>query len=41
LEHKSTYRKWKMTSIPQVDVEEQKRKLRMELVGALKPILQS
>jgi hypothetical protein len=41
LEHKSTYRKRKMTSTPQVDVEELKRQLRREPLGDLKPILES
>jgi hypothetical protein len=41
LDHKSTYRKRKMTSTPQVDVEELKRQLRREPLGDLKPILES
>jgi hypothetical protein len=41
LKHKSIYRKRKMTVTPQVDVEELKRQLRMELLEDLKPILES
>jgi hypothetical protein len=41
LEHKSMYRKWKMTSTPHVDVEEQKRQLRREVLGDLMPILET
>jgi hypothetical protein len=33
------YRKQKMTSTPNVDVEELKRQLRMEVLGELRPIL--
>jgi hypothetical protein len=40
-EHKSIYRKWKMTSTPQVDMEELKRQLKRELLGDLKPILEA
>jgi hypothetical protein len=40
-EHKSLYRKEKMTLTPQVDVKELKRQLRMELLGNLKPILEA
>jgi hypothetical protein len=32
LEHKSMYRKWKMTIAPHVDVEELKRQLRREVL---------
>lgn len=39
LEHKSMYRKCKMTSTPQVNVEELKRQLRREVLGDLRPIL--
>jgi hypothetical protein len=35
------YRKQKMTSTPQVDVEELKRQLRMEVLGDLRPILEA
>jgi hypothetical protein len=35
LEHKSLYRKWKMTSTPHVDMEELKRQWRRELLGDL------
>jgi hypothetical protein len=35
------YRKRKMTSTPQVDVEELKRQLRMEFLGDLRPILEA
>jgi hypothetical protein len=35
------YQKWKMTSTPQVDVEELKRQLKRELLGDLKPILEA
>jgi hypothetical protein len=35
------YRKWKMTSTPHVDVEEQKRQLRREVLGDLMPILET
>jgi hypothetical protein len=41
LEHKSMYRKRKMTSTPQVDVEELKRQLRREVLGDLRPILEA
>jgi hypothetical protein len=41
LEHKSMYQKQKMTSTPQVDVEELKRQLKRELLGDLKPILEA
>jgi hypothetical protein len=41
LEHKSIYRKRKMTSTPQVDMEKLKRQLKMEHLGDLKPILQA
>jgi hypothetical protein len=41
LEHKSIYRKRKMTSTPQVDVEELKRQLRREVIGELRPILEA
>jgi hypothetical protein len=34
------YWKWKMTLTPQVDVEELKRQLRMEILGDLMPILE-
>jgi hypothetical protein len=40
-EHKSMYRKRKMTSIAQVDVEELKRQLRREVLGDLRPILEA
>jgi hypothetical protein len=32
------HRKWKMTSTPQVDMEELKKQLRRELLGDLRPI---
>jgi hypothetical protein len=35
------YRKWKMTSTPQVDVEELKRQLRREVLGDLRPVLEA
>jgi hypothetical protein len=35
------YRKQKMTSTPQVDMEELKKQLRRELLGDLRPILQA
>jgi hypothetical protein len=38
MEHKSMYQKWKMTSTPQVDVEELKRQLRGEVLGDVRPI---
>jgi hypothetical protein len=41
LEHKSMYRKRKITSTPQVDVEELKRQLRREPLGDLRPILET
>jgi hypothetical protein len=41
LEHKSMYRKQKMTSTPQVNMEELKRQLKRELLGDLKPILEA
>jgi hypothetical protein len=41
LKHKSMYRKQKMTSTPNVDVEELKRQLRMEVLGELRPILEA
>jgi hypothetical protein len=40
-QHKSMYQKWKMTSTPQVDVEELKRQLRMEVLGDQRPILEA
>jgi hypothetical protein len=40
-EHKSMYQKQKMTSTPQVDVEELKRQLRREVLGDLRPILEA
>jgi hypothetical protein len=40
-EHKSMYCKRKMTSTPQVDVEEMKRQLRREVLGVLRPILEA
>jgi hypothetical protein len=40
-EHKSMYQKWKMTSTPHVDVEELKRQLRREVLGDLRPILET
>jgi hypothetical protein len=39
-EHKSMYQKQKMTSAPHVDMEEQKRQLKSEFLGDLKPILE-
>jgi hypothetical protein len=41
LKHNSMYRKQKMTSTPQVYVEELKRLLKRELLGDLKPILEA
>jgi hypothetical protein len=41
LEHKSMYRKQKMTSTPQVDVEELERQLRREVLADLRPILEA
>jgi hypothetical protein len=41
LEHKSMYLKRKMTSTPQVDVEELTRQLRREVLGDLRPILEA
>jgi hypothetical protein len=41
LQHKSMYRKQKMTSTPQVDMEELKRQLRMEVLGDLRHILEA
>jgi hypothetical protein len=41
LEHKSIYRKQKMTSTPHVYVEELKRHLRREVLGDLRLILQA
>jgi hypothetical protein len=41
LKHKSIYQKRKMTSTPQVDVEELKRQLRREVLGDLRPILEA
>jgi hypothetical protein len=35
------YRKQKMTSTPQVDMEELKRQLRMEVLGDLRHILEA
>jgi hypothetical protein len=35
------YRKRKITSTPQVEVEELKRQLRMEVLGDLRPILEA
>jgi hypothetical protein len=35
------YRKQKTTSTPQVDVDELKRQLRMEVLGDLRPILEA
>jgi hypothetical protein len=35
------YQKWKMTSTSLVDMEELKRQLKMELLGDLKPILET
>jgi hypothetical protein len=40
-EHKSMYRKRKMTSTPHIDVEELKRQLRREVLGDLRPILEA
>jgi hypothetical protein len=40
-EHKSMYRKQKMTSTPQVDTEELKIQLRREVLGDLRPILEA
>jgi hypothetical protein len=40
-EQKSMYQKRKMTSTPQVDVEELKRQLRREILGDLRPILEA
>jgi hypothetical protein len=40
-EHKSSYWKKKTTSTPRVDMEDLKRQLRRELLGDLKPILES
>jgi hypothetical protein len=40
LEHKSIYWKRKMTSTPNVDVEELKRKLRRDVLGELRSILE-
>jgi hypothetical protein len=40
-EHKSMYRKWQMTSTPQVDVEQLKRQLRREVLGDMWPILEA
>jgi hypothetical protein len=40
-EHKYMYQKWKMTSTPQVDVEELKRQQRNEVLGDLRPILEA
>jgi hypothetical protein len=39
-QHKSMYRMQKMTSTPQVDVEELTRQLRREVLGDLRPILE-
>jgi hypothetical protein len=41
LEHKSMYHNPKMTSTPHVDVEELKRQLRREVLGDLRPILET
>jgi hypothetical protein len=41
LEHKSMYRKQKMTSTPHVDVKGLKRQLRREVLGDLRPILEA
>jgi hypothetical protein len=41
LEHKSVYQKQKMTSTPQVDMEDLKRQLRREVLGDLRPILEA
>jgi hypothetical protein len=35
------YQKWKMTSTPDVDVEELKRQLRREVLGDVRPILET
>jgi hypothetical protein len=35
------YQKWKMTSTPQVEVEELKRQLRRKVLGDLRPILEA
>jgi hypothetical protein len=35
------YQKWKTTSTSQVDMEELKRQLRMEVLGDLRPILEA
>jgi hypothetical protein len=35
------YQMWKMTSTPQVDMEELKRQLRREILGDLRPILEA
>jgi hypothetical protein len=40
-EHKSMYQKQKITSTPQVDMEELKRQLRREVLGDLRPILEA
>jgi hypothetical protein len=40
-EHKSIYRKQKMTSTPHIDVEELKRQLRREVLGDMMPILEA
>jgi hypothetical protein len=40
-QHKSMYRKQKMTSTPQVDMEELKRHLRREVLWDLRPILEA
>jgi hypothetical protein len=40
-EHKSMYRKRKMTLTPQVDVNELKRQLRREVLRDLRPILEA
>jgi hypothetical protein len=40
-EHKSMYRKRKMTLTPQVDVDELKRQLRREVLRDLRPILEA
>jgi hypothetical protein len=41
LQHRSMYRKRKITLTPQVDMEELKRQLRMEVLGDLGPILEA
>jgi hypothetical protein len=41
LKHKSMYRRRKMISTSQVDMEELKRQLRMEVLGDLRPILEA